>query len=354
MGTILIKNSRIFDGNQFLSGDVFIRDGIVEKLGGDCQETAGFTFDAAGMTVLPGLVDVHMHIKGLSPDRWAAPLDSSCLPFGVTAAADASSVYGDPNTFNAYGAHACAFILTGTRKSQQRLEQVQRDFERYGTFAAGIKVCYDENDDPQIKDAEALAEISLFAKERGLRMTVHTSNCPIPMGELIAALNPGDIVTHVYHGFGHTVTEDNFDCLRDAKRRGVLLDAGLAGSWHVSFGIMKDAIAAGLAPDLISTDLVKSNAYRSGGRFGLPMCMDVGLQLGMEEEAVFRCVTASAGKALGREWGTLQEGGVADLCVMTRCKEAINLKDRHGFQIQSDIGYQCRLTVLGGEIAYRR
>lgn len=354
MGTVIIKNARIFDGYRFSSGDVLIRDGIVEKLGGVCEETAGFTLDAAGMTVLPGLVDVHMHIKGLSPERWAAPADSSCLPFGVTAAADASSVFGDQSTFDSYGIHACAFVLTGTRKSPQRLEQVQKGLDKYGAYAAGIKVCYDVNDDPEIRDAEALAQLSLFAKERGLRMTVHTSNCPIPMQEVLAALNPGDIATHIYHGGGHTVAEDGFACLKEAKSRGILLDAGLAGSGHVDFTIMKDAIAAGFAPDLISTDLVKQNAFRSGGRYGLTMCMTIAKHLGMPEEDVMRCVTSNAGKALGQDWGVLKEGSKGDLCVLEYGDEPFRLKDRRGYLIEGDCGYRCHLTVLGGEIAYRR
>lgn len=353
MGTILIKNSRIFDGEKFLTGDVFIRDGIIETLGGVSEETAGFTYDAAGATVLPGLVDVHMHIKGLSPDRWAAPADSSCLPFGVTAAADASSVFGNRETFAAYGIQARAFVLTGTRKSAERLAQVERDLQKYGDYAAGIKLCYDGNDDPNIRDAEALAEISLFAKERGLRLTVHTSNCPIPMAEVLSAMNPGDIATHIYHGGGHTVAEDDFACLREAKRRGVLLDAGLAGSGHVDFTIMKNAIAAGLTPDLISTDLVKQNAFRSGGRYGLPMCMSIARDLGMAEEKIFRSVTSVAGKALGTDWGRLQVGGRADLCVLEYGDAPYRLTDRGGCCVTNSTGYKCNLTVLNGEIAYR-
>lgn len=354
MGTILIRNGRIFDGCRFLSGDVFIRDGIVQTLGASTDETAGFTFDAAGMTVMPGLVDVHMHIKGLSPDRWAAPADSSCLPFGVTAAADASSVFGDAGTFDAYGIHACAFVLTGTKQSKERLEQVAKGLEKYGSFAAGIKLCYDANDDPGIKDATALAEISQFARERGLRLTVHTSNCPIPMGEVLDALSPGDIATHIYHGGGHTVAEDGFACLQQAKMRGVLLDAGLAGKSHVDFAIMKNAIAAGFPPDLISTDLVRQTAFRTGGKYGLPMCMSISRQLGMEEADIFRCVTSAAGKALGRDWGTLKEGGIADLCVLEYANAPFDLTDSSGYRVHSHIGYGCRLTVLGGEIAYRR
>lgn len=353
MGTILIKNGQIFDGSQFLSGDVFLRDGIVEQLGGVYDGSAGFVFDAAGKAVLPGLVDVHMHIKGLSPDRWAAPGDSSCLPFGVTAAADASSVFGNRDTFAAYGIRVKAFVLTGTRKSQARLEQVQRDLDKYGEFAAGIKVCYDKNDAPEIRDAEALAEISDFAKARGLRMTVHTSNCPIPMAEVLSALNPGDIATHIYHGGGHTVAEDGFACLKEAKRRGVLVDAGLASCGHVDFTIMKDAIEAGFAPDLISTDQVPQIAFRSGGRYGLTMCMSIARHLGMAEDDIFPSVTSRAGKALGTDWGTLQQGGRADLCVLEYGNEPFNLKDRRDCRIQSDLGYRCKLTVLNGEVAFK-
>lgn len=352
MGTILIQNGRIFDGYRYLEGDVFIRDGIIETLGGISQEKAGFTFDAAGMTVMPGLVDVHMHIKGFSSDKWAAPADC-CLSFGVTAAADASTDFGSIDTPASLTVKPCVFVLSGTRQSPERLRRAEEALEKYGKLSAGIKICYDANDDPNLKSADSLAELSDFAHKKGYRLTVHTSNCPIPMAELFAALNPGDIVTHVYHGGGHTVAEDDFACLFEAKKRGIYLDMSPAGTGHIDFSIFQKAVAAGALPDLIGTDLVWQILYTRGGRFGLTSCMTMARLLGMQEEDIFPCVTANAGKALDRPWGVLTEGGNADIAVLEYGKEPFDMTDRAGFRLQSDLGYRCHLTIADGKIVYR-
>jgi len=352
MGTILIKNGRVFDGSQFFQADVFTKDGIVEKIAPHIDCKAGYTYDASGMTVMPGLVDVHMHIKGFSSVKWATPADSSCFPFGVTAAADASADFGNEDTAQTFGVKTCVFVLCGTRQSAQRLEKAAKMQEQYGSLVAGFKICYDANDDPDLKDAASLAELSKFAHDRGLRLTVHTSNCPIPMAQLLEALHPGDIATHIYHGGGHTVAEDDFASLLEAKKRGVILDAGLAGSGHVDFTIFKNAIATGAVPDVISTDLVWQIAFTKGGRYGLPMCMSVARHLGMQEQDVLRCVTTSAGNALGRPWGVLKEGGCADIAVLEYGNEPFDLTDRNGCRVQSSTGYRCHLTVADGKVVY--
>lgn len=352
MGTLLIKNGRVFDGFSFTQADVLIQNGTVEQIAPALDSGDGRVFDATGMTVLPGLVDVHMHMRGFSPERWAAAADSSCFPFGVTAAADASAIFGDDATGNSLGVKTCVFALSGTRQSKERLDKAAADLTRYGPLAAGIKLCYDINDDPTLKSADSLAEMSRFVHDRGLRLTVHTSNCPIPMGELLEAMLPGDIATHIYHSGGHTVAEDHFACLFTAKERGVILDAGLAGSSHVDFTIFKDAIEAGALPDVISTDLVRQTAFQKGGRYGLTMCMSIALHLGMAEADIFRAVTSAAGKALGRPWGVLQEGSPADVAVLEYGSEPFDLTDRSGCRIQSNLGYRCQLTLSDGTVVY--
>ena len=353
MATVLIQNSRIFDGHRYLEGDVFIRDGIIETLGGVSQEKAGFTFDAAGMTVMPGLVDVHMHIKGFSPEKWAVPADC-CLSFGVTAAAEATADFGGVDTARALGVKTCVFVPCDTRQTPGLLQRAEEALEKYGPLSAGIKTFYDADNDPELKSADPLAELSEFAHKKGYRLTVHTANSPIPMRELLAALNPGDIATHIFHGDGHTVAEDDFACLFEAKQRGVLLDISPAGTGHIDFSIFQNAIAAGALPDLIGTDLVWQILYTRGGRFGLTSCMTMARLLGMKEEDILPCVTANAGKALDRPWGVLTEGGNADIAVLEYGKEPFDMTDWKGFRLQSDLGYRCHLTIADGKIVYRR
>ncbi len=95
MERILIKNGRLFDRNKLVCKDIFTYNGVISKIEPNITDKADFVFDASGMIVSPGLVDTHVHIKGLSSDDFGINAEMSCLPFGVTAAADAGSSYGD-------------------------------------------------------------------------------------------------------------------------------------------------------------------------------------------------------------------------------------------------------------------
>ena len=354
MATILIHGGRVFDGTGFQFADIFIRDGFIEKIAPAIKEDASFIYDATGKLVTPGLIDIHMHMQGLSSSKWGTPADSGTLPFGVTAAVDASATFGDRQTMDAFGVKAMALVLSWIRDDHGVTAHLDGDIQRYGDRVAGVKLCFDNEGSDNIRTVTGLREICDFAHERGLPVTVHTTRTPRPMAELLAQLGKGDIATHVYHGEPNTSAADGFACLLDARKRGVILDAGLAGTGHVDLGILKDAIAAGAQPDTISTDLVKQIVYTRGGRFGLPMCMSICQSLGMAQEDVLKAVTINAAAAVGKadQLGILKEGGIADVAVFAM-DEPFSLTDRRGNTAQGTDGYRCLLTVLDGNIAYR-
>lgn len=352
MGTILIKNGRIFDGNAFYFKDIFIVDNLLEAIAPALDCNASFSFDAAGMTVLPGLVDIHMHMAGISGPRWSAYPDGCCFPFGVTAAADAGAELGSQETLQAFGIKSVVYVLADVKRPID-LQKLEENLARYGDKAVGIKLCYDRNCNAELSDTTILEKVCNFAHDRGLNVTVHTSNCPIPMSDLLSVLDKGDIATHIYHSTGHTVAEDRFQCLFDAKKRGVILDAGLAANGHVDFTIFKDAINAGVAPDVISTDLVRQMVFTKGGRYGLTMCMSIAQHLGMHENDIFSAVTSRAANALRQPWGILQEGCSADIAVLEYGNEPFDLTDKSGCRIHSDYGYRCHLTISDGNVVYK-
>ena len=204
--------------------------------------------------------------------------------------------------------------------------------------------------------ASNMGPIMEIAKKHNLRVMVHSSNSPIPIPRLLSHLRPGDIFTHAYHGGKNNSSEDNFECIFDAKHRGVIIDAGLAGHIHTDFDIFKKGIDRGALPDIISTDLTEWSSYKRGGRYGMTMCMNIARHLGMTEEDIFRAVTSSPAKALSKEdeWGYLKVGRCADIAVFEYADEDLDLTDKAGYHISSKGGYRCALTVAFGEIAYRR
>lgn len=350
MASLLIRNGRVFDGQKFIVGDVLIRDGVVERIGSDITG-ADRVFDAVGMTVLPGLVDVHLHIKGISAPGWSVDAEKGCFPFGVTAAADASASRGSRELLDALPIKNGAFVITGTKEPFSFDAALER-LERYGDRVLGLKVLYDCKMNPALTDEKKLMAVRDFAHSRNLPLTVHTAHSPVSMAALLAALDAGDIATHVFHPGPNSAMEDGFACLKKAQARGVLLDSCICAGEHADFEIYQQAIEAGVYPDLMGTDLADEIALQ-GGRYGLTMCMTVARVLGMPEEAVFRAVTVNAGKALRRPWGRLEEGGPADIAVLQWTDEPLELADRSGNRIASDFSYRCRLTLSGGQIVHR-
>lgn len=85
--TFVVRHARVFDGVRVLAGptDVFVKDGMIASIGHDLRVPAGVaSFDGAGRTLLPGLIDAHTH-SFLDARRDA-------IRFGVTTELD---MFGD-------------------------------------------------------------------------------------------------------------------------------------------------------------------------------------------------------------------------------------------------------------------
>lgn len=63
MGMLLIKNGRLVDGEMNRMGDLLILDGKIIKIADRLDYPADETVDAGGCTVMPGLVDMHVHLR---------------------------------------------------------------------------------------------------------------------------------------------------------------------------------------------------------------------------------------------------------------------------------------------------
>ena len=92
---LVIANGRVLDPANGLDGlyDVAVRDGMivaVEPQGGLAGAAAAETFDASGLLVTPGLVDLHahgfQHVEPIGLD-----FDASCLQRCTTTVCDAGS-----------------------------------------------------------------------------------------------------------------------------------------------------------------------------------------------------------------------------------------------------------------------
>ncbi len=355
MARILCKGGRVFDGERFLFADVLTENDKIIKIEPNITDTAEFVFDASGKTVLPGLVDSHVHMSGISSNEFGINAEMSTLPFGVTAVADASGVQGDKKRLNGFGVKNVVFVCAEIRNNNAYFENALEMLKKYGDKTIGIKIYFDTLVS-EVIDITTLKQTVEFAEAHGFIVMVHSSNPPVSMAELLNTLRTGDILTHAYHGGENNVSDDGYECIKNAKTRGVIIDAGLAGHIHTDFEVFKGAIECSATPNIISTDITRFSAYKRGGKYGLPMCMSIARYLGMNEADIFKAVTSSAARALGKqsEWGTLAVGRCADICVLEYADEGFELTDKAENNIKSNVGYRNLLTVADGEVVYRR
>lgn len=62
---LLIKSGRILDPSDGVDEvrDLLVSDGVVEKSGKNLDEKADEVIDASGCFVMPGLIDLHVHLR---------------------------------------------------------------------------------------------------------------------------------------------------------------------------------------------------------------------------------------------------------------------------------------------------
>ncbi len=63
MKSILIKNARIVNRGQIIAGELFLKNGRIERCGGVIDRKADIEIDAMGKHVLPGIIDDQVHFR---------------------------------------------------------------------------------------------------------------------------------------------------------------------------------------------------------------------------------------------------------------------------------------------------
>lgn len=256
MSLLCIENGKLWDGEHFSHANVLVNEetGLVEHIGPERQR-AETVFDASGAIVSAGLVDAHVHLWGVSSDRYGMQAEMACLPFGATACADAGAEKEGAQRLDCAAVRSCVFVPVEIRKNTPDLLAAEKLLCHYGSRAIGLKVYFDTTVS-DVWDAAALKAVCAFAHTRGLRVMVHCSHAPVAMWELLSELGAGDILTHIYHGGENSAAEDDFASLLRAQQRGVILDSGNAGNVHTDFAMMRAGIARGVLPNTISSDTV--------------------------------------------------------------------------------------------------
>ncbi|MEL7021936.1 MAG: dihydroorotase, partial [Bacteroidota bacterium] len=63
MSSILIKNAQIVNRGAITAGDIYIKNGRIEKIGGTIDVSAEREIDATGQYAIPGVIDDQVHFR---------------------------------------------------------------------------------------------------------------------------------------------------------------------------------------------------------------------------------------------------------------------------------------------------
>lgn len=354
---IVIKNGNVFDGERFFNADLLLSGGVIAGIGKYTDEDAAdrdYVFDAQGMTVCAGLVDIHTHIWAVSPDEFGTSAEGTCFPSGVTCAVDGGADRGSRAVLDAMNISTAVFVCTSVKNDTVSFERTERLLEAYGERAIGIKLYFDMTGG-QVHNIDALRSVCAYARARGLKVMVHCSHSPVPMFDIVDTLSRGDILTHIYHGAENTCEADDYSAFRLAREKGVVLDVGMAGHVHTDFGVLRRAVRRGMYPDTVSTDITNLSAFVRGGRYSLLTCMSIMRDAGVDETSLFNMVGRNAALAVGKsdECGTIAVGRRADIAVLEYTDAPYAFLQNEHNTICGERGYVCRLTVCDGRIVYR-
>lgn len=328
MYDLIIRQAKSPDGSLT---DIAIRDGKIAATGQlDSGVTATKTLDLHGKVYASaGWIDSHVHCYIKSPIYHDEP-DLVGVASGVTTVIDAGSTgANDIDEFYQLTREAKTNVFaflniarTGIVTQNELADMVQIDkvgvresIARNPGFIIGIKARMSSSvvGKNGIKPLERAKEIQ--QENDGLPLMVHIGNNPPDLDEIADLLTSGDIITHCYNGKPNRILSAEGvlrDSVKRALSRGVLLDVG-HGSASFSFEVARVAIAQGIVPHTISSDIYCRNRV-TGPVHSLAAVMSKFFTVGLSLEQVIDCVTGHAADALRLpSKGRLEVGADADL-----------------------------------------
>ena len=325
---LVVKGGRVIDPASRVDrmADVGIEGGRIRAIESNVAAAdAAEILDARGRIVMPGLIDIHVHVG--APDLTPAML----LRDGVTSMVDGGSAGADnidalvrvaqaaPNRVRIFLNVARTGVTAGGELmdiAAADVDAAARAIERHHDWIVGVKVRLSQNVAGD-HDLEAVRRARRAAGR--LPVMLHVGQTFSPLPKILELLNPGDIVTHIYSPPPHSLLDDAGRVLpevRAARTRGVRFDVGNGRNGHITWPIVDAATKDGFWPDTISSDM--TGPGRTFRVFNLATVVSKFLMLGLPLDRAIACVTRDAAPSVAafRDLGTLKPGAPADLTVL--------------------------------------
>jgi dihydroorotase len=375
---LLIRGGRVLDPKAHVDAtlDVAIANGRIARVAPAIASTeAKQVIDATGLAVVPGLVDIHAHVfHGTQKDAYLSDGFSAVAPDAfmprtcVTTVADAGGAgwrnlpQFKEQVVDRAATRVLAWLnIVGNGMKGGPIEQDLGDMDarltalrikEFPKLVVGVKVAHFEG--PRWEPVDRAVEAGRAA---GVPVMVDfgISTPPLSLEDLLLGhLRPGDVYTHVFTRIdGRMPVVENGRLqpfVLEARRRGVLFDVGHGGR-SFSFEQAVPALAQGLVPDSISTDL--HGESMNAGMKDMLNVMSKLMALGVPFEEVVRLSTANPAHAIQRdELGNLGVGALADVAILGIREGHFGFVDATGAKVQGTKKLECEMTLRDGKVLW--
>jgi dihydroorotase len=376
---LLIQGGHVIDPKNGIDGvrDVAVWGGKIARVAaGIPAAKAAVVVPAAGLYVVPGLVDIHVHAYAGIGTRAIAG-DGSILPdahsfrSGVTTMVDAGTsgwrTFGDfkDRVIDRSRTRVLAHLnIVGRGMTGRPFEQQPDDMDPVQTAAmalqfpevvVGIKTAhYDGPEWVAVERALAAARLAKLP----VMVDFGTFRPERPFQQLVLEkLRPSDIVTHMYVGLTGRAAVPLFDAygkllpyLPEARRRGIRFDLG-HGFESFPWDQVVPAVRQGWLPDTISTDLYARSL--NAALKDMPTVMSKFLALGVPLADVIRMSTLAPAEAIRRgDLGHLDVGGVADVAVFALRTGDFGFLDVRNQRLDGIRKLECELALREGRVVW--
>ena len=321
---------------QLVSGDiaaplldadtVVIRDGRIAAVGRGLDDDADTVIDARGTTVMPGLIDSHVHpvFGDFTPRQRTVDFIESALNGGVTSAISAGEVHLPGRPKDIVGLKALAIVAAKAYANFRpggvkvhagapilELGLTERDFAEMA--AAGVTLV-GEIGLGSVKTGKDAAPMVRWAKQHGMTVTIHTGGPSIAGSSRIDAdvvleANP-DVVGHI-NGGTTSMTPAEIDRLVATT---MALEIVQCGNAKTALHTLRSATDARATHRLI----IGNDAPSGTGVIPLGVLRTLSLLTalgGMPPAAAIACATGNTARVHKLDTGLVAPGRAADLVI---------------------------------------
>lgn len=176
---LLIKNVRIVDWSQDLTGDVYIHDGKITEIGRELKKSCS-TIEGDGLVLMPSFIDLHVHFRepGYTYKEDIESGSKAAVKGGYTMVnlmANTNPVCSDINTVKYVSEKAKAIGLVDVHQVVSITKNFDgKTLDHLDNLDSSVKIISEDGND--VMDSKVMMEAMIKAKQRGIIVMCHCEN----------------------------------------------------------------------------------------------------------------------------------------------------------------------------------